>query len=280
MTSLFRLLLILISLFPLSALAETDDPVASFADRISTYKQNYLLVYAKNSSSSYQQVYGATLGSQYRPEEVKLQISFQGKIWHNDVVDIGMAYTQQSYWQLYNKPLSAPFRENNFEPEVFVKWKDAPGIDGIKTDYRFVFNHQSNGRSDPFSRSWNRVYGEMLLTKPGSETTQQSPYYLAVKTWLRIPEKSAEDNNPDITKYYGYWELNGRLTNGKHRYHLMLRNNLHTKENRGAVQIDWSWNVSDEFDTYVQLFHGYGENLIEYNQLNTRIGAGILLTNW
>ena len=252
----------------------------SFADRISAYKQNYLLDYTHNNTKSYPLIYGTALGSQYRDEEVKFQISFQGKIWENDAFDIGMAYTQQSYWQLYNKPLSSPFRESNFEPEVFIRWKNTDDLQGFKTNYRFGFDHQSNGRSDPFSRSWNRIYGEIQLTEPGSAYNQKSPYYMALKTWVRIPEKAANDNNPDITSYYGFWEFNGRLSNGNHRYHLMLRNNLHTKNNRGAVQLDWSWKISQEFDTYVQLFHGYGENLIEYNHRNTRIGAGILLTNW
>ena len=256
----------------------TEDP--SFADRISAYKQNYLLVYTNNNTKAYQQIYGAALGSQYRDEEVKFQISFQGKIWENDAFDIGMAYTQQSYWQLYSKPLSSPFRESNFEPELFIRWNDTDDFKGFKTNYRFGFDHQSNGRSDPYSRSWNRIYGELQLTEPGSAYDQVSPYYMALKIWFRIPEKAANDNNPDITHYYGFWEFNGRLSAGKHRYHMMLRNNLKPKNNRGAVQIDWSWKVSEEFDSYVQIFHGYGENLIEYNHRNTRIGAGILLTNW
>jgi len=282
MNRLLRALLLTMLLTP-SLWATEDaniDVDPSFADRISAYKQNYLLFYTHNGNNSYDQIYGPAIGPQYRHEEVKFQISFQGKIWENDSFDIGMAYTQQSYWQLYSKPLSSPFRESNFEPEIFIKWKDARGPEGFKTHYRFGFNHQSNGQSDPLSRSWNRIYGEIQLTKPGSAYDQASPYYMALKTWVRIPEKAADDNNPDITKYYGYWEFNGRLTNGNHRYHLMLRNNLHTKNNRGAVQLDWSWKISEEFDSYVQLFHGYGESLIEYNHKNTRIGAGILLSNW
>ena len=263
-----------------AAESSSDEIDPSFADRISAYKQNYLLLYTRNSNNSYQQIYGPTLGRAYRPEEVKFQISFQGKIWENDAFDVGMAYTQQSFWQLYNKPLSSPFRESNFEPEIFIKWKNADGPEGFKTNYRFGFDHQSNGQSDPLSRSWNRLYGEIQLTKSDSAYDQKSPYYMALKTWLRIPENASNDNNPDITHYYGFWEFNGRLSNGKHRYHLMLRNNLHTKNNRGALQLDWSWKISEEFDSYLQLFHGYGESLIEYNHLNTRIGAGILLSNW
>jgi phospholipase A1 len=257
-----------------------DSVETSFVDRISAYKQNYLLVYAHNINYNYQQVYGQALGSQYLHDEVKFQISFQGSLWENDAFDVGMAYTQQAYWQLFNKPLSSPFRETNFEPEIFFKWKNAYGLEQFQNGYRLGFDHQSNGRSDPFSRSWNRLYAEVQLTKKDTPNEQKSPYYMALKAWVRIPEKAINDNNPDITQYYGYWEFNGRLTNGGHRYHMMLRNNLHTKNNRGAIQVDWSWKISKEFDSYVQLFHGYGENMIEYNQRNTRIGVGILLSNW
>lgn len=248
-------------------------------DRIRPYKQNYLLIYSHNTSANYPAIYGAALGNSYQLDEAKFQISFQGDIWKDEKFDVGMAYTQQSYWQLYNKPLSSPFRENNFEPEIFVNWKEAVPVYDVDSNYRIGFDHQSNGSSNPLSRSWNRAYAEVRLTEPYLEPAD-SRYLISLKAWLRIPERAANDDNPDITKYYGYWELNGRYTVGLHRFHLMLRNNLHTRENRGAIQFDWSWNVFGDFDSYVQIFHGYGESLIEYNQRHTRVGAGILLTNW
>ncbi|PIS19380.1 MAG: hypothetical protein COW19_03095 [Zetaproteobacteria bacterium CG12_big_fil_rev_8_21_14_0_65_55_1124] len=120
------------------------------------------------------------------------------------------------------------------------------------------------------------VYGEVKLQDP------DDVWLGALRGWWRIPEKAAKDDNPGITNYYGFWQFDGRYTLGderKHKLHLMLRDNLHRK-NKGAVQLDWSWRIFHDFSLYVQGFYGYGENLIEYNYVSARIGAGVLLTNW
>jgi len=239
------------------------------------YRQSYLLFYAYNARNNFDAIYGPAVGNQYLQSEVKFQISFQGEAAHYDDYHLGLSYTQQSYWQLFNKPLSAPFRENNFEPEIFVRWADKDNLpDAVQHFYRVGFDHQSNGRSNPYSRSWNRLYGELKLAGKDDE------WVAALRAWARIPEKSSNDDNPDITSFYGYWQFDGRWSpTVDHKLHLILRDNLRAK-NKGAVQLDWSWNILGDFSTYVQLFHGYGENLIGYNHISTRVGAGILLTNW
>ncbi|MDQ6971501.1 MAG: phospholipase A [Mariprofundaceae bacterium] len=249
---------------------------------IKSYRQNYILFYTDNNRNNFDAVYGPTLGSQYLQNEAKYQISFQGALPSIGSFTPGFAYTQQSYWQVYNTPLSAPFRENNFEPELFVSWDGCNPLktgDAVSSRCQVGFDHQSNGRSNPYSRSWNRIYGEVQLENPEKEL------FGSLRGWFRIPEKAANDDNPDITHYYGYWQFDGRWTpdqEKRHTFHMMLRDNLHLNHNKGAVQLDWSWNMEwlGEFSTYVQFFHGYGENLIDYRQVNTRFGAGILLTNW
>jgi len=250
---------------------------------VKPYRQMYLLPYSYNNQNHFEAIYGQNRGSQLQQNEVKFQISFQGKVtdFAGSAYRLGVAYTQQSYWQAYNKPLSAPFRENNFEPEVFISW----GGEGITRDlYRLGFDHQSNGRTSAFSRSWNRVYGEM------KQRADDDAWVAVLRGWVRVPEKTGNDDNPDITRFYGHWQFDGRYSLGDkddkgryvHNLHLMLRNNLRINANRGALQLDWSLHPEffDDVSIYTQFFYGYGENLIEYDRLNARFGIGILLTNW
>ncbi|MDX8391689.1 MAG: phospholipase A [Mariprofundaceae bacterium] len=269
---LFAAVLSAVWMNPADVLA-ADKPITG----LQQYRQNYLLGYTYNNQNHFNAIYGPTLGNQYLQNEVKFQISFQGYLNPDSDIKLGLAYTQQSYWQVFNTPLSAPFREHNFEPEVFVRWQGGEYIADTETFYRIGFDHQSNGRSNPFSRSWNRVYGEVKL-----DATDER-WVGALRGWFRVPEKKAHDDNRDITRFYGFWQFDGRYSidgKGKHKVHLMLRDNLRVNDNKGAVQVDWSWRAFGDFSVYTQVFYGYGENLIEYNRLNTRFGLGILLTNW
>ena len=59
----------------------------------------------------------------------------------------------------------------------------------------------------------------------------------------------------------------------------LMRNNLRSDENRGAVQLDWSFPLNRRFKGYVQWFYGYGESMIDYNWRQTTIGAGITIND-
>jgi phospholipase A1 len=63
---------------------------------------------------------------------VKFQLSLAFPFWRgilgpNSV--LGASYTQKSWWQLSNSGESSPFRETNYEPQLFL---------GFATDYEFA----------------------------------------------------------------------------------------------------------------------------------------------
>jgi len=62
---------------------------------------------------------------------------------------------------VYNSGISRPFRETDYEPEMFMTFPiDREGA-GLRARFvNFGLVHQSNGRADPLSRSWNRIYGK------------------------------------------------------------------------------------------------------------------------
>jgi phospholipase A1 len=75
------------------------------------------------------------------------------------------AYTNRSFWQLYNEN-SAPFRETNHEPEIFLLMPTDWELFGFKNSFiNLGFVHQSNGRGGTLSRSWNRIYASFLFEK-------------------------------------------------------------------------------------------------------------------
>jgi phospholipase A1 len=208
--------------------------------------------------------------------EAKFQLSIQFDIWNNindSNIDLYIAYTQQAFWQVYNRDVSSPFRETNYEPEVGIKFSPDFEIWGFNnSQIRLGLVHQSNGRAEPLSRSWNRVFALIVFDKGNFATI--------FRPWIRIPESEEDDNNPDIDDFLGNFEWYGFYKDKKAVVGFMLRSNLDSNENRGAIQLDWSYPLSDRVKWYVQYFNGYGENLLDYNHSNNRISAGFMLTDW
>jgi phospholipase A1 len=249
---------------------------------IRPHKQNYLLFgrYTTNVNSTPSSPTRGTLGApSLRLDEVeaRFQLSFKTKVIEGlggDRADLWVGYTQQSSWQVYNDRISRPFRETNYEPEIMLV---------VRTDYDFLglrgrfvnvgLVHQSNGRAEPLSRSWNRLYAQFGFERGG--------FSLLVRPWYRLREKSADkDDNPDITQYLGYGDVLAIYQRDGHTWSLQLRSNLNAWNFRGAAQADWSFPLHGLLRGYVQVITGYGETLIDYNHAQTTVGAGVLLTNW
>ena len=207
--------------------------------------------------------------------EIKMQFSFKVPLVRELIGNNGMlsfGYTQQSYWQAYNGNYSSPFRENNYEPEILLSFHGNYALGDFRGKLvTLSLNHQSNGRTEPLSRSWNRVMLDFVLEHNGS--------YLSIKPWWRVPEDIAEDDNPDIDEYLGNFEMRLLRKFSAHSVGLMLRNNL-SSDNKGAVQLDYTFPLNNRLRGYVQLFNGHGESLIDYNHYSRSIGVGVMLTNW
>ncbi|WP_180072535.1 phospholipase A [Acinetobacter sp. YH12200] len=209
--------------------------------------------------------------------EGKFQLSLKTKAVENlwgDNGDVWIGYTQSSRWQVYNSEASRPFRETNYEPEASLVFRTHYDLFGL--DWRMLgltINHQSNGRSDPLSRSWNRVMLNLGFEKDN--------FALMLRPWYRIEEKRADDNNPDIKNYIGRGDLTAFYRYNEHDFTLMLRHTLKGGEdNRGAMQFDWTFPISGRLRGQFQLFDGYGESLIDYNHRATYVGLGVSLMNW
>jgi phospholipase A1 len=184
-------------------------------------------------------------------------------------------YSQRSFWHVYDGDQSRPFRETDYNPELFYRWKPDPQRYG-QWGADIGVEHESNGQEVPLSRSWNRIYLAPFRAKGKS--------LLYVKAWLRIPEAEKEtpddpegDDNPDIEDHYGYGEVHFQRQIGKgHVIHAMARANPAT--GHGALNVNLTIPLRDGYGFYhVYLWQGYGESLLDYDDSVTRIGIGFAL---
>jgi len=97
----------------------------------------------------------------YGNYEAEFQLSLKVKVWQGIFGkrgDLWIGYTQKAHWQLYNIRYSRPFRELNYEPEIILNFPTNFPLLGFRTRMLgLAFIHQSNGRTLPLSRSWNRL---------------------------------------------------------------------------------------------------------------------------
>lgn len=265
--------------FPRSVMArqwDLDEESRSRRFVIRPYRPNYVLPLAYNTSPNQDQSLDVDSNAKAQNTEVKFQISFKVKLWEDIFgknMDLWFGYTQLAFWQLYNSEFSAPFRETDYEPELLLNFRTNYDLLGLKGRIVNVgINHQSNGRSQPLSRSWNRIVANFGF--------ERDKFNLLLKTWYRIPENAKDDDNPDINRYLGYGELWGYYFWNKHRFAVMVRNNLRPSDNKGAAQFEWSFPLIERVSGYVQYFNGYGESLIDYNKSVNRFSIGFMLTDW
>jgi len=219
--------------------------------------------------------YIAPDGTDLNNIETKFQISFKTKLIHNifwGYGDLWGTYTQISHWQIYNNALSRPFREINYEPEIMLNFPIKYDVLGFKGRMIGVaFNHQSNGKSNPYSRSWNRI-----IFHAGFERKNWSVY---IRPWLRL--RSEKDDNPDISKFIGRGDLNVIYTRNGSVFSLIGSHNLNFGSKvRGYATFSWSHPIKGNLKGYLQVSHGYGETLIDYNYRQTTVGIGVSLIEW
>lgn len=206
--------------------------------------------------------------------ESKFQISLKTKIFHgmfDGKMDLWMGYSQTAYWQIYNTERSRPFRELNYQPEIIANFPVKFPILGFETKMiGAAIIHESNGQSDPISRSWNRIAFHAAFEKGN--------WQVMLKPWIRIGSKI--DDNENISDYIGRGEADITYDWGRQRFRAIARHSLNLGDkSRGSLQLNWSFPIFENFNGHFQLFDGYGETLIDYNHRQTTFGIGVSLIN-
>lgn len=248
---------------------------------ITPHKMNYILpvISTNNLNKEAYQSFG-DWSENFESIESKFQISLKIPLNQNDIFIKGdrffAGFTLQSWWQIYADNISKPFRETNYQPEVFyvapLNWHILGGNTGIMLG----LEHQSNGRSQLLSRSWNRAYLNFLYEKGN--------FALSFKPWFRLSEEAKEtelspegDDNPDISDYMGHFELSSVYKLSDYEFSMKGRQNF--SEHHGGIELGVTFPLWGKLRGFAQYTAGYGESLIDYNHKQQRFGLGIALTN-
>jgi len=212
--------------------------------------------------------------------EAKFQLSIKVPLNRNSLFIDGdglyFAFTIQAWWQIYAQNISKPFRETNYQPEFFylapTLWHPFGGNTGIVLG----IEHQSNGRAQTLSRSWNRVYANFLFEKDN--------FALSFRPWVRLsedvkalPEDSAGDDNPDIEDFLGFYELG--MAYKWHDLEISIVSRYNFATYKGSAELGLTFPMWGKLRGYATAFSGYGESLIDYHHSQTRFGLGIALNN-
>ncbi|HWV09309.1 MAG TPA: phospholipase A, partial [Pseudomonas sp.] len=225
--------------------------------------------------------------SAYQANEARIGLSLRTKLAQNLLTDEGaleqdslwFGYSQQSTWQVFNEDMSRPFRSTDHEPEImYVHPTDLNLFGGWRLRYTGAgVVHHSNGESRELSRSWNRVY-----LMGGAEFHDR--FQVTGRLWQRIREDAETDDNPDIADYIGRAEITGRWNyDPDNTFDATLRSSL-KRAGRGSIRLEWFKAIGDPTRSnlrfHAQLFHGYGDTLIDYDRARTVLSIGLSLVDF
>ncbi|GEM77757.1 phospholipase A [Vibrio superstes] len=241
---------------------------------ITPYRQNYFLpathMTDPNTGPYTDAVFGES-SDDIMNQEIKFQISFKVPIVtdgiFNDDDEIYFGFTLKSFWQAYAGDISSPFRDTNYRPEIFYESKlPIDAGDGIWFT-RVGFEHESNGRTEELSRSWNRIYAGLGY--------EEEDFMVYLEPWYNMG--GMDSDNKDIEDYLGHYELTAAYKVDVFEFTSVARYNFST--GYGGIEAGMSFPLLKRVRGYVQYYQGYGESLIDYNYNIQRIGVGIILTD-
>lgn len=216
---------------------------------------------------------------------MKFQFSAKFDVWPNEGRHaVYFAFTERVRWELY-KP-SSPIPEQNLSPELFYtfyhhakRYEPEPGCAFFRE--RAGVQHESNGEGDETSRGWNRLF----VSSRFACYSEERFFGLAeLKAWA--PPVFIR-SNPDISRFYGYGELTMSFghdgTSGwPGEFDLTTTLRKGTRDwGTGSVELDAQYGppLGEHFrftpKLYVQLFHGFGETLLRYDEVVTAFRVGI-----
>lgn len=204
--------------------------------------------------------------------DIKFQVSFKARLFWQAY----MGYTQLNDWKISDE--SAPFKDTTHRFSLFYYQTRAERQDGYRLHWSGGYEHNSNGKDGAASRSVDMLYVRPMITL-GPEDGR---HWRATAKVFGFFNKGR--NNQDIDDFRRNVELSVGYLN-----HKTASVSATTRLAAGGFktwQLDFTqplrtaplfkWDVPGS--VYLQLFSGFGENMLDYNRKTTgqfRIGYSL-----
>lgn len=262
---------------------QTDDLMESNDEARTTSDTSPKIVIAKPGDepalSAHEPTYIVFGDSSDRGFDARYQLSFKYRIFDPEgfigrfsplFSNLYFSYTQTSLWDIGED--SSPFRDTSYRPGLFYKWAGSDKF-LFPDEWRAGVEHESNGRSNTESRSIDTAFISPAwhIDLPNSRRFSFLP-----KIYTYIDK----NENNDIQRYRGYVDWMARFG----REDGLMLSGLYRQGTAGYAtgQLDISYPISERIFArtgsfvHLQLFSGYGETLLDYDQdRDTQIRLGI-----
>ncbi len=210
--------------------------------------------------------------------DTKISVSLKYQI--TSYLNLYFAYTQMMFWEIGKA--SAPFRDINFNPELFYRI-NLPKVKFIKAIDFGIFEHKSNGKDGLNSRSWNSSYFKVYTRTDFSSWSfnWDTKFYWFYRFQM-------DNTNADIRNYSGFWDTRLSLINYYDEDKKVDRISLYfdifpggrysQQWNKGGQELGLKFRVgAGTFypSLFFQFYHGYNESLLDYNVEHSSYRVGI-----
>lgn len=200
--------------------------------------------------------------------DAKFQISIMQRMT-NSVLPfktyLFLTYSQLAFWDIYKD--SFPFSDINFNPTIGIG-RVLNHKNRFLGTMMFQIEHESNGKDDVLSRSWNKIsFGSVLLL--------DKHWTVQTKMWIPIIDGTM---NKDIVSYKGWGHIGVDYKNRRLNVGILA-----TK--RAGKFFDYNITANLSYKAFpngnqhlfIEYFHGYGENLLMYNEYRHRVRIGFVI---
>lgn len=202
--------------------------------------------------------------------DAKFQISLRHRLYRKLLpfkTYVFFTYTQKSFWNIYRK--SAPFADNNYNPTIgfgrnFIRNHRIEWMGMLQ------FEHESNGRDSIWSRSWNRVTFTAIYL-PDAHFSFQA------KAWIAM---QVAKENKHLTRYAGIGHLAATYVNNDGRLScsaLLIKRGGWNLNANWQLQLAYRLFKEDNQYLFLQIYTGYGESMMDYNQYRHFVRLGVVI---